>query len=95
MKKKMVTRTVCTTICDVLCVHVSDATVTNEKFILTGMFDTKESALKQCVKLYKTDDCIPSAIINLSFNENLYGMSESAFIANAVILPPRTVYEKE
>lgn len=53
-RERMVTRTVTTTNCEVMCVNVITAEVQVKDYTLTGE-QTKETALKQLKKLYETE----------------------------------------
>lgn len=92
---KMVTRTVSMTICDVMLVDVTTATVSNGEIKLSGTFDTKENALKAIKKLYETDEIKYVTVTSMHTEEVLYGMTEEEFIMYAHVLPPRKVYDTE
>ena len=91
-RTRMVTRTVNITICEVMAVTVSKAAVSTDTLRLSGIFTDTAVALKECKKLYETDDYKPTAIVNMTTEEVLYGMTEEMFIQMAEILPPRKVY---
>ena len=90
---KMVTRTVSMTICEVMMVDVTTATVSNGEVELSGTFDTKENALKAIKKLYETDTIKYVTVNSMFTDEVLYGMTEEMFIRCATKLPPRKVYD--
>lgn len=92
-RMKMVTRTVSMTVCEVMMVDVTTATVSNGEVELTGTFDTKENALKAIKKLYETDTIKYVTVNSMFTDEVLYGMTEEMFISCATKLPPRKVYE--
>lgn len=93
-RERMITRTVTTTNCEVMCVNVTTAEVQVKDYTLTGE-QTKETALKQLKKLYETETEKIVTINSISFNETLYGMTELDFIKLAKVLPPRTKAEQE
>ncbi len=93
-RERMVTRTVTTTTCEVMCVNVITAEVQVKDYTLTGE-QTKETALKQLKKLYETETEKIVTVNSVSLNETLYGMSELDFIKLAKVLPPRTKSEQE
>lgn len=93
-RERMVTRTVTTTKCEVMCVNVTTAEVQVKDYTLTGE-QTIESALKQLKKLYETEIEKIVNVNSVSLNETLYGMSELDFIKLAKVLPPRTKSEQE
>ena len=77
-----------------MCLIISTAAVTTDELEINGTFDSKEEALKKIKKQYETDDYKPTAIVNMTVSEILYGMPEEKFIQLAEILPPRKVYTK-
>ena len=93
-RERMITRTVTTTNCEVMCVNVTTAEVQVKDYTLTGE-QTKETALKQLKKLYETETEKIVTVNSVSLNETLYGMSELDFIKLAKVLPPRTKTEQE
>ena len=90
MRKPMVTRTIISTKATVLCVNAKTAETFEQEFILSGKIDDKTIVLKRLRKDYSSDNCVIVAVKELSSIEALYGMSESYFIANAVMLDPST-----
>lgn len=93
-RERMVTRTVTTTTCEVMCVNVTTAEVKVKDYILTGE-QTEPTALKLLKKLYETETEKIVTVNSVSLNETLYGMSELDFIKLAKVLPPRTKTEQE
>lgn len=92
---KMVTRTVSMTICEVMMVDVTSATVSNGEVKMSGSYDTTDSALKAIKKAYETDAIKYVAVTSMRNEEVLYGMTEEEFIMYANVLPPRKVYDIE
>jgi hypothetical protein len=86
----MVTRTIISTKVTALCVNTQTAETTERVFTLSGKIEDKAKALKKVSKDYNTDVCTCVAVRELSPIEALYGMSETDFIAGAVILDPVT-----
>jgi len=92
-RMRMVTRTVNTTVCTVMCVEVTTAKVENHVFEISGTFDTTPELLKAVQKLHDSDTFKVVAIVSAEEKEVLYGMPESDFIAHATVLPPRKANE--
>lgn len=90
MRKPMVTRTIISTKVIALCVNPQSAETFEQDFTLNGKIEDKVKALKKVAKEYNSDDCTIVAVRELSPIEALYGMSETDFIAGAVILDPTT-----
>ena len=90
MKEKMITRTIKTSFVKVMCVRVSTASVTTDDFKLVGAYNT-EDALQVIKERFETDDYKPSAVMSITTEEHLLGMTESDFVKYAQVLPPRNV----
>ena len=91
-RERMVTRTVSVTECKVMCLRISTAEVTTDTLILSGTYEHDRDVLKAIKKLYETEDYKPTAVIETTEHEILYGMTEAKFIELAEALPPRKVY---
>lgn len=92
-RERMVTRTVVTTKFEVLTCSIDTTKTIKQNVRLSGDW-TKESnsdkILKEIRKAYETDIIKVVAVLNKGeTEETLYGMPETEFIANAVVLPPR------
>lgn len=88
-KERMVTRTVTLTECEVMVVDITKGEVSNITQNITGNITDNSLALKSCKKLLETETVKVVAITSMLSREVLYGMTETAFIAQAEILPPR------
>lgn len=88
MRKRMVTRTIISTTCEVKVYHKSANEVVTETHTLAGNFtaDTYDKAMKQLKKLIEDDECIVVAIISMQNVEHKYGMEEYDFIKYADML---------
>lgn len=95
MRKPKITRTIISTSVTALCVNPQTAETFEQEFILTGKVDDKDKMLKRVSKLYNTEDCTIVAIRNFKEVNELYGMDEADFIAEAKILDPVTRKEIE
>lgn len=97
-RERMVTRTVVTTNFEVLTCSIDTANTIKQNVRLSGDW-TKETntdkILKEIRKAYETEVIKVVAILNKGeTEETLYGMPETEFIANAVVLPPRSIKEE-
>ena len=90
-RERMVTRTVLTTECEVLCVDVSTVETTVQTFTLAGKQDNIEQILKSLKKEHETDTFKLVALQGVPvFKETMYGMKEIDFINIANKLDPDT-----
>lgn len=88
MRKRMVTRTIISTTCEVKVYHKSANEVVTETHTLSGAYtaETYGKAMKHLKKLIENDECIVVAIIEMHHAEHKYGMEESDFIKYADML---------
>ena len=90
-RERMITRTVLTTECEVLCVNVSTVETTIQTFTLTGKQDNVEQILKSLKKEHETDTFKLVALQgDPVFKETMYGIKEIEFINIAKKLGPDT-----
>ena len=89
----MVTRTIQTTKVVALCVDISTSQTSEKEYILPGTYKDDLHTLKALAKLANDDNNKVVHIKHAEVYNTLYGMSENDFIANAKVLPPRTVKE--
>lgn len=101
-RKVMVTRTIKSTLVNVLCLDISTAEPCNKDFTLPGtMVDSEgklkeKAALKIIAEMCSNSTVKPVAVVHYEVVEKkLYGMDEATFIANSVVLPPRTANEQD
>lgn len=90
MRKPMITRTIISTKVTALCVNTLTAKTFKHDFTVKGKIEDKAKALKKVSKDFNNDTITIVAVSELSPIEALYGMSETDFIAGAVILDPAT-----
>lgn len=92
-RERMVTRTVVTTMVDVLVINIETAETATKSFVLTQnmvkdektMLNNSQAMLeKECGEMWKT-----VAVKNVKEKETLYGMTEQDFLKYAKVLPPR------
>lgn len=90
-KERMVTRTVLSTECEVLCVNISTVETTIQTFTLTGKQENVGQILKSLKKEHETDTFKLVALQgDPVFKETMYGMKEIDFINIAKKLDPDT-----
>lgn len=95
-RERMVTRTITTTKFEVLTCTVVNPEVKTEYVTVPGKFvgESADKILKAVKAVYETAVIKVVAVLNDGEEiETLYGMPESEFIRNAVILPPRAIQE--
>lgn len=91
MRKTLVTRTIATTNVTVLAINTETAEPCNLDFTLAGKIEDEKVMLKEVKKLIADENIVAAKVVAYSTDEKLYGMTEECFIANAEILPPRSV----
>lgn len=90
-RERMVTRTVLTTECEVLCVNVSTVETTIQSFTLIGKQENVDQILKLLKKEHETDTFKLVALQGEPvYKETMYGMKEIDFINIAMKLDPET-----
>lgn len=87
-KEKLITRTIIVSTCEFMCVDVETANVEIVTAELTGKI-SKDEALKIYKSTAESDTFKVVNCQSISYNEQLYGMTEKEFIEHAKILPPR------
>lgn len=86
----MVTRTIQTTMADVLCLDIEKGEPFNKVVILPRTYKDEKSMMKVVEGIVNTETVKAVHIVESSVQETLYGMTEQVFISHADILPPRT-----
>ena len=89
MRQAMVTRTMLTTKCNVLCIDVAKKEPFTKEVIVPKTFKDEAKLFKAVEKI--VNDGLVKAV-NIERCEvvtTLYGMDETFFIQNATVLPPR------
>lgn len=84
-----VTRTIKTTIVDVLCLDIDDGEPFNKEVILPRTYKDEKAMLKEAEKVINNDKEKAVHVVGYEVQEKLYGMSEAKFIEFADELPPR------
>ena len=100
-RKVMITRTIKSTLVNVLCLDISTAEPCNKGFTLPGtMVDSEgklkeKAAMKIIAEMCSNSTVKPVAVVGYDVVEKLYGIAEATFIANSVVLPPRNANEQD
>ena len=91
--ERKVTRTVMSTKCTCLVVDLTTQETAEEVITIPRTYDDAAAALKFINKHYDSDKKKYVLVSSMEVEEKLYGMSETKFIENAEVLPPRHVRE--
>lgn len=94
-KTPMITRTIQTTEVNVLCMDIKQGEPFNTTVTLPRTYKDNAGMLKAAAAVIDNEDTKAVHIVASEVKETLYGMKETDFIANADILPARTVKEHE
>lgn len=92
-KEKLITRTITVSTVEFMCLNTETANVEIVTDELIGKVDN-ETALKMYKATAETDIFKVVSCQSVSYNEQLYGMTEKEFIEHAKILPPRKATEE-
>lgn len=90
----MVTRTIVTTKCNVMCLNVDTAEPFNKVVTVPRTYKDEESLLKAVKKAAETENIKCVHVVDFEQVETLYGMTEQQFIEHAAVLPPRNKEEQ-
>lgn len=86
MKETIISRTIKTSVANVLKVNTENRTVSEEKVVLDNKVDTKEKAMNYFLKHDRT----VVDVISIETKENLVGMTESDFLAFGTVYDERS-----
>lgn len=86
---KMVTRTILSTEVKAVTANLSENVLEEVTYNISGKITNKDKAMNILRKSYTSPSRIPTAVVELTICEKLYGMPEETFIEHAVELPPR------
>lgn len=81
-RKRVVSRTITTTVATAMVCNVSSASVETKEYTVSLKLD-KEQALKEVKRVYETDTLKIVAIQDVKYNEQLYAMPEIEFLKYA------------
>ena len=85
MKETIISRTIKTSVANVLRVNTENRTVTEEKVAIDSKIDTTEKAMNYFLKHDRT----VVEVLSIETEEKLIGMTESDFLANGTIFEER------
>lgn len=88
-KEKLITRTFVITQATVMVLNIETAEPSTETYEMLGIYKTDEELLKAVKELYDTDKDKAVAVTAKTEIEELRGITESAFLANSLVLPAR------
>lgn len=88
-KEKLITRTFVITQATVMALNIETAEPSTETYEMLGIYKTDEELLKAVKELYDTDTEKVVTITAKTEIEELRGITESAFLANSLVLPAR------
>ena len=96
-KEKMVTRTIVTTIANCKYYNLKDEILFDSSLTYIGKLDEKQVKNEINEMTERNPDCGFTLVkVNfITYEEKLYGMSETVFLENATELPPRKVNETQ
>lgn len=94
-REPMVTRTIKSTKAVVLLMNITTKTLEEKEVIVPRTYEKEEKLVKAINTALKDSNLKVCVVLSTETVETLYGMSEFDFIANAKVLPPRTVTETE
>ena len=88
-KIPMITRTLKTTVVNVLCMDIARGERFNLEVVLSRTYKDNIAILKAVAAVIDCDEVKPVHVVNSYVEEILYAMKETDFIANAEVLPTR------
>lgn len=91
----MVTRTIRTTEVNVLCMDVVAGEPFNQVVVLPRTFKDEKALMKAVSAKVDTNEIKAVHIVETKVSENIYGMTEDAFISSAEIMPERNANKNE
>lgn len=94
-RQPQITRTIQTTVAEILCVNTVDETTHNETVILPRLYKDDNHILKAAEKVLNLALSKPVHVVKAYIMKKRYGMSEQKFIENAEELPLLEATEPE
>lgn len=96
-KEKMVTRTIVTTIANCKYYNLKDEILFDSSLTYTGKLDEKQVKVEINEMIERNPECGFTLVkVNyITYEEKLYGMPETVFLANAKEMPPRKANETQ
>lgn len=86
---RMVTRTVKSTVANVMCLDTQEGKAVTNVYEISGVYSDTEKLLKALQAVYETETLKLVHIASSFEEEQLYGMPENEFMLHAKKLPPR------
>lgn len=93
-RQPIVSRTIQTTKCQVLCIDLSTEQPFTQEIILPRTYKDERSMLKRIKPVLETETQKVVHVQSFVVESTLYGMTEEEFIHYAQILPPRKTNEE-
>ena len=90
----MVTRTLVSTKCVVLCMNLKEGTPFEQEVTIPRTYSDQKKMLKEVCKIVDNDEVKAVHIKSSEEQETLYGMTEQKFMEYADVLPPRGTKEE-
>lgn len=90
-----VTRTLVTTVCDVMCLDVTSGNTFVEKVRLPRTYKDEKKLMKKLKEVMDTDAVKAVYVVSSYVDKTLYGMTEEDFVKYAEALPPRETVKAE
>lgn len=94
-RKAMVTRTIVTTVAQVLCMNLTSAEPTTLEVTLPRTYKDNKALMKAVENAIADENIKPVVVKSTNEVETLYGMAEQDFINHASVLDPETRKEIE
>ena len=88
-RQPQVTRTIVTTVCNVLCLDLINKQPVEKTVKLPRTYRDEKHMMKKITAILNSDSLKAVHVIDSHTEETLYGMSEEKFIETAEILPRR------
>lgn len=88
-RKRMVTRTIISTVATCMCVNVEQGECINETVEVAGTFTSEEKLLEAIKSTHESPTVKFVQVVEQHEQKTLYGMEEQKFIEQAEILSPR------
>ena len=90
----MVTRTLVSTKCTVLCMNLTEGTPFEQEITIPRTYNDPKKMLKEVCKVVDNETTKAVHIKSFEEQETLYGMTEQKFMEYADVLPPRGAKEE-
>lgn len=95
MRKRMVTRTITSTVANIMSLNITEGECVNITVEVPGTYKNEDALMKACKKAHESAEIKFVKVVEQHTKEALYGMSEEDFLAHAQLLPERAKKETE